>query len=318
MCRLPRRAAHPYVALDAGRGRLSCGGRAVKAVDVEPELSGAVPEVGVLEAAQVRIRGVGERPEGTLGGGRLGGVGERERARVAALQRQVAEDDPGAGGIVSQLLVRDRAMRAREVGVEHDEPSIPADVIVVADAGHRRAAQVLHTGSLAAMEDLEADGIRIRRFRDTDAAAFAAGTHDPEVAAHSGLAVAHTPQSALAVLEELNAVRGLRAARDRRRRHRRAARHGDPVQRRAPRAALRGRLLAPTRRARTRRRDDRRAPGVRLGDARVGHRALRSHSDIDNPGAHAVLERNGFAREGLLPGWARAATAASMPCTSGA
>ena len=28
-----------------------------------------------------------------------------------------------------------------------------------------------------------------------------------------------------------------------------------------------------------------------------------AHSDIDNPGAHAVLERNGFAREGLLPGW---------------
>ena len=28
-----------------------------------------------------------------------------------------------------------------------------------------------------------------------------------------------------------------------------------------------------------------------------------AHSDIDNPGAHAVLERNGFSREGVLRGW---------------
>src|SRR5262249_48671453 len=115
----------------------------------------------------------------------LGRVRQRERARMARLQRQVAEDHARAFG--PQALVRDRAVGAREVGVDHHEAPVTADVVVLADARHLGAAQVLHADSLAAMEGLEAGGIRIRRLRDGDARAFAAGTGDPDVVAHAGI-----------------------------------------------------------------------------------------------------------------------------------
>jgi RimJ/RimL family protein N-acetyltransferase len=153
------------------------------------------------------------------------------------------------------------------------------------------------------MEDLEADGIRIRRFRDTDAAAFAAGTQDPEIGMHSGLAVAHTPQSALTVLEEYNASEGFA--------ERAIADAGTDemlgivilfnVARHERRCEV-GFWLLPAGRGR----------GAATAAVRLacdwamrewGIERFDAHSDIDNPGAHAVLERNGFAREGVLPGW---------------
>jgi RimJ/RimL family protein N-acetyltransferase len=153
------------------------------------------------------------------------------------------------------------------------------------------------------MEDLEADGIRIRRFRDTDAAAFAAGTHDPEVAAHSGLAVTHTPQSALAVLEEFNAGEGFaqRAIADAATDEMLGTVILFNVARHERRCEV-GFWLLPAGRGRG-------AATIAVGLAcdwamrEWGIERFDAHSDIDNPGAHAALERNGFAREGVLPGW---------------
>lgn len=154
------------------------------------------------------------------------------------------------------------------------------------------------------MEDLEADGIRIRRFCEADAAAFAAGTQDSEVAMHSGLAVAHTPQSARAVLDEYNAA-------------------GEGFVQRAIADAGSDEMLGTVilfNVARHERRcevgfwllPDGRGRGAATTAVRLacdwamrrwGIERFDAHSDIDNPGAHAVLERNGFAREGILPGW---------------
>src|SRR3954447_1904154 len=105
-----------------------------------------------------------------------------------------------------QPLVLDRAARAGQIRIEDDDRAVAADVVVVADGGHRGAAQVLHVDSLAAMEDLQAAGIRIRRFRDADAGAFAAATHDPEIVAHSGLPASHTPASARDLFRRFDAA----------------------------------------------------------------------------------------------------------------
>ena len=85
------------VALHPGGDRLAAP-VGVEALDVEPQLLRAVPQVRVLQPTLVGVGGVDERPEGALSGGGLRGVGERERARVARLQREVAEDDSRAFG----------------------------------------------------------------------------------------------------------------------------------------------------------------------------------------------------------------------------
>lgn len=152
------------------------------------------------------------------------------------------------------------------------------------------------------MDVLEAAGIRIRRFRDTDAEAFAAGTRDPDVRAHSGLPSAHTPSSAraaFALMDDPGFVQ--RAIAD--------ARADDllgtvllfNVVRNERRCEIgfwllprgRGRGAATT------------AVGLMCEWAERTWNIERfdAHSDADNPAAHAVLERNGFEREGLLRGW---------------
>jgi RimJ/RimL family protein N-acetyltransferase len=153
------------------------------------------------------------------------------------------------------------------------------------------------------MEDLQAGGIRIRAFRDADAAAFAAATHDPEIVAHSGLPRSHTPGSARALLAMYNETE-------------------DFVQRAVADARTDG-LLGTVILFNVTRHEARcevgfwLVPGARgrgVATAAVGlicDWAIRewgierfdAHSDIDNPAAHAVLERNGFSREGILRGW---------------
>jgi [ribosomal protein S5]-alanine N-acetyltransferase len=152
------------------------------------------------------------------------------------------------------------------------------------------------------MEDLEAAGIRVRRFRDDDAGAFAAGTRDPEVRAHSGLPSVHTPHSALAafrLFDDPGFVQ--RAVADARTdellgtvmlfnlvRHERRCEVGFWLL-----VAGRGRGAASV------------AVGLACDWAQRnwGIERFDAHSDADNPAAHAVLERNGFEREGLLRGW---------------
>ena len=153
------------------------------------------------------------------------------------------------------------------------------------------------------MDDLEAGGIRIRRFVDADASAFAAGTHDPEIALHSGLAKTHTPDSARVLLEDYNAAAGFaqRAIADvvtnemlgtvilfNVARHERRCEVGFWLL-----PAGRGRGAATA------------AVGLACGWAtrEWGIERFDAHSDVDNEGAHAVLERNGFIREGVLRGW---------------
>jgi hypothetical protein len=85
-----------------------------------------------------------EGPEGALAGRSLGGEGERDRARVPGLQREVAEDHARVG--VRQPLGVDRAARAGEVGVEESDGRLSraSHVVVVAQGRHRCAAQVRH------------------------------------------------------------------------------------------------------------------------------------------------------------------------------
>jgi [ribosomal protein S5]-alanine N-acetyltransferase len=153
-----------------------------------------------------------------------------------------------------------------------------------------------------AMERLHAAGIVIRRLRYDDAEAFAAGTRDPLVRAHSGLPSEHTPQSAraaFALFDDPSFVQ--RAIADAATdqllgtvllfgvvRHERRCEVGFWL---VP--AGRGRGAATT------------AVGLACGWAEQawGIERFDAHSDVDNPAAHAVLERNGFAREGLLRGW---------------
>jgi RimJ/RimL family protein N-acetyltransferase len=152
------------------------------------------------------------------------------------------------------------------------------------------------------MDGLEAGGIRIRRFRDADADAFAAATHDPEILAHAGLPAGHTPRSARAAFARFDDEGFVqRAIADARTdellgtvllfnvaRHERRCEVGFWL---VP--AGRGRGAATT--------------AVRLACEWAmdewGIERFDAHSDVDNPGAHAVLERNGFSREGLLRGW---------------
>ena len=153
------------------------------------------------------------------------------------------------------------------------------------------------------MEDLQAGGIRVRRFRDADAAPFADATHDAEIVAHSGLPRRHTPDSARDLLRMYNAadeflqVAIADAETD--------AFLGTVILFNVARHEARcevGFWLHPDARGRG---------AASAAVALVCDWAMRewgierfdAHSDIDNPGAHAVLERNGFSREGVLQGW---------------
>ena len=98
------------VARDPLGRRRRRGGRRRSASTSRPERLAARPQVRVLEAALVGVQRVGERPERALGGGRLGGVGERDGARVLGLQREVAERDARAG------LAQARRGRRRSAG----------------------------------------------------------------------------------------------------------------------------------------------------------------------------------------------------------
>jgi len=152
------------------------------------------------------------------------------------------------------------------------------------------------------MDGLEAAGIRIRRFCDDDAEAFAAGTRDPDVRAHSGLPSEHTPQSARSAFRLFDDPTFLQRAI--------ADAHTDELlgtvilfsfvrhERRCEVGfwllpAARGRGAATT------------AVGLACAWAQRdwGVERFDAHSDADNPAAHAVLERNGFQREGRLREW---------------
>jgi RimJ/RimL family protein N-acetyltransferase len=152
------------------------------------------------------------------------------------------------------------------------------------------------------MEDLAADGIRIRSFRDADAEAFAAGTRDPDVMLHTGLARSHTPESARATFAQFEREAFLQlaiadAATD--------ALLGTVILFNVARHERRcevGFWLLPAGRGR-----GAATTAVRLACAWAtdawGIERFDAHSDVDNAGAHAVLERNGFTHEGLLRGW---------------
>jgi RimJ/RimL family protein N-acetyltransferase len=154
------------------------------------------------------------------------------------------------------------------------------------------------------MEDLLGDGIVIRRFRPADAEPFAAATGDPEIVAHSGLPGVYTLEKARELLEIYNASDdgfvqlAIADART-------DAFLGTVILFNVARHERRcevGFWLHP----------DGRGRGVaRMAVGLICDWAVRTwgierfdaHSDSDNPGAHAVLEHNGFSREGVLRGW---------------
>lgn len=151
------------------------------------------------------------------------------------------------------------------------------------------------------MADLHDAGIRVRRLIDADAERFAAGTRDPQVRRHSGLPAEHTPQSARAAFAALDDEGFLLRA---------IADAGTDaflgtvllfsIARHERRCEV-GFWLLPEGRGRG-------AATVAMGllcgwaERAWGIERFDAHSDADNPAAHAVLERNGFAREGLLLG----------------
>ncbi len=151
------------------------------------------------------------------------------------------------------------------------------------------------------MADLQDAGIRVRRLVAADAERFAAGTRDPAVRRHSGLPSEHTPQSARAAFAALDDESFLLRA---------IADAGSDaflgtvllfsIARHERRCEV-GFWLLPEGRGR-----GAATTAVALLCAwakRVwGIERLDAHSDADNPAAHAVLERNGFAREGLMLG----------------
>jgi RimJ/RimL family protein N-acetyltransferase len=154
------------------------------------------------------------------------------------------------------------------------------------------------------MEVLEGDGIRIRPLRDGDAERFAAGTRDPEVRDHSGLPAQHTPQSARAAFAALDdeafVLRAIADAAD-------DAFLGTVILfdiARHERRCEVGFWLIPEGRGR-----GAASTAVRLACdwAAAAWRIERfeAHADADNPASHAVLERNGFEREGLMRGYGR-------------
>src|SRR3954469_7539069 len=133
------------VPLDARRDRLAAA-ILLEALEVDPERLAMRPQMRVLEASLVGVERVRQLPEAALSSGRLRRVGERDRARVLRLQREVAERD--ADGRVPQALVGERALRAGVVAVEQDDRRAvrAADVVVRPRAGDLGAAQVGHPG----------------------------------------------------------------------------------------------------------------------------------------------------------------------------
>jgi RimJ/RimL family protein N-acetyltransferase len=153
------------------------------------------------------------------------------------------------------------------------------------------------------MDVLEGDGIRIRPLRAADAERFAAGTRDPDVRDHSGLPVEHTPASARAAFAALDdeafVLRAIADADD--------AFLGTVILFEIARHERRcevGFWLIPEGRGR-----GAASTAVRLACdwavAAWGIERFDAHADVDNPASHAVLERNGFEREGLMRGYGR-------------
>src|SRR4051794_11930113 len=128
-CRGARAQRVGDVALHA-RGGVGAAAVGLEAVDVEPEGLGARPEVRVLEPPLGGVERGAHLPERPPRGGRLRRVRERDRARVLGAEREVPERD--ADRRPPEALVREGALRAREVAVEQDERGIAgaADVVV--------------------------------------------------------------------------------------------------------------------------------------------------------------------------------------------
>jgi RimJ/RimL family protein N-acetyltransferase len=152
------------------------------------------------------------------------------------------------------------------------------------------------------MDVLEGDGIRIRPLRDDDAERFAAGTRDPDVRDHGGLPVEHTPASARAAFAALDdksfVLRAIADAAD-------DAFLGTVVLFAIARHERRcevGFWLIPEGRGR-----GAASTAVRLvcdwAAGAWGMERFDAHADADNPASHAVLERNGFEREGVMRGY---------------
>src|SRR4051794_22289532 len=131
------------VALDA-RGDGVAAAVALEAVQVDAKGLAVRPQVRILEASLVAVERVGELPEPALVGGRLRRVGERDRARMLGLEREVAEGHADRRPL--EAIVGERALRAGVVAVEQHEGRVlrAADVVVRPRAGDVGAAQVGH------------------------------------------------------------------------------------------------------------------------------------------------------------------------------
>ena len=109
----PRKSAETRAATAGSRRSAS------KRATSRPSASRAGPQVRILEMGLVGEQRVVHRPEGVLPPGRLGGVGGRERARMARADGEVAERD--AQRHLAQAQLQRRAERALVVPVDDDQ-----------------------------------------------------------------------------------------------------------------------------------------------------------------------------------------------------
>src|SRR5665213_582892 len=157
-----RRPGHNRAPLDQGRRDGHAGAHAasrllahalahgcraavsLEAVEVEAERLGVLPQIGVVGVPRVLEQRVVELPEAALRAGGLRGGGQRHRARMLGGDREVAEGESDRR--LAQALMRERAARAGEIRVDHQQRPVGLAAYVIGGLKRRRgcAAQVAH------------------------------------------------------------------------------------------------------------------------------------------------------------------------------
>ena len=97
-------------------------------LQVQTEALDTLPKMWVINPPPIRVERIDHLKEAALPTGCLGCGVQRRRARVLAGHRKVTEDD--AGGTGANLGPSSRAMRTAEIGVNDQELTFPAHMVI--------------------------------------------------------------------------------------------------------------------------------------------------------------------------------------------